>query len=117
MISMLRKEACSGNIHDFAHIPTQNCLGRLFDEGISKGRQLDHSGEKWEIHVDIHPNFRTLMEHKAFFSALCSTFLAQEKMMFSSWILWRFLLHQIYENDHSHVMLGEKSNIVMNEMS
>ena len=26
MISMLREEACSGNIHDLAHIPTQNCL-------------------------------------------------------------------------------------------
>ena len=26
MISMLRKEACSGSIHDHAHIPTQNCL-------------------------------------------------------------------------------------------
>ena len=26
MISMLRKEACSGSIHDLAHIPTQNCL-------------------------------------------------------------------------------------------
>ena len=25
MISMMRKEACSGNIHDLAHIPTQNC--------------------------------------------------------------------------------------------
>ena len=26
MISMLRTEACSGRIHDLAHIPTQNCL-------------------------------------------------------------------------------------------
>ena len=26
MISMLRLEACSGSIHDLAHIPTQNCL-------------------------------------------------------------------------------------------
>ena len=26
MISMFRKGACSGNIHDLAHIPTQNCL-------------------------------------------------------------------------------------------
>ena len=25
MISMLRKEACSGNLHDLAHISTQNC--------------------------------------------------------------------------------------------
>ena len=26
MISMLRKEARSGNFHDLAHIPTQNCV-------------------------------------------------------------------------------------------
>ena len=26
MIPMLRKEACSGSIHDLAHIPTKNCL-------------------------------------------------------------------------------------------
>ena len=25
MISMLRKEACSGSMHDLAHITTQNC--------------------------------------------------------------------------------------------
>ena len=25
-ISMLRKESCSGSIHDLAHIPAQNCL-------------------------------------------------------------------------------------------
>ena len=45
-ISMLRKEACFGNIHDLAHIPTQNCSA---DEGISKSRQLDHSSENREI--------------------------------------------------------------------
>ena len=47
MISMLRKEACSANIHDLAHIPTQ--LGRLFLESISKGRRFDHSCENREI--------------------------------------------------------------------
>ena len=26
MIFMLRKEGCSGSIHDLAHIPDQNCL-------------------------------------------------------------------------------------------
>ena len=29
MISMLRKEPCSGSIHDLAHIRTQKLLGRL----------------------------------------------------------------------------------------
>ena len=44
MIPMLRKEACSENIHDLAHIPTQTCVADcLTKESISKGRQLDHS--------------------------------------------------------------------------
>ena len=37
MISMLRKEACSGSIH-IAHILTRNSLSDCFDKGISKGR-------------------------------------------------------------------------------
>ena len=32
MISMLRKEDCSGSMHDLAHIPTQNCLA----DGLTK---------------------------------------------------------------------------------
>ena len=49
MISMLRKEACSGNIHDLPHSPTLKMFGRLFDEGISEDRQPDHSSENSEI--------------------------------------------------------------------
>ena len=43
MISMLRKEACAGSIHDLAHIPTQKLLGRSTHEGFSQGGQSDHS--------------------------------------------------------------------------
>ena len=49
MIYMLRKEACSGSIHDLAHIPTTNLLGRSLNEGVSKGLQFDHSCEDREI--------------------------------------------------------------------
>ena len=49
MISMLRKEACSGSIHDLAHIPNQKLLGRLLVEGLSKGRQFYYSREDREI--------------------------------------------------------------------
>ena len=45
-IPMLRKEVCSGSIHDLAN---SELFGRLFDEGISEGKQLDHSSEDREI--------------------------------------------------------------------
>ena len=42
--------------------------------GVTTGRLLD---------VDIHPDFRTLMEHKAFLSTWCKTFLhTMEKEVF-----------------------------------
>ena len=47
--SLLRKEACSGSVHDIAHNPTQKLFGRLPDEGFSKGRPLDHSREERKI--------------------------------------------------------------------
>ena len=49
MISMLRKEACSGNIHDLAYIFNSALLGRRFIEGISKGIRFDYSCENREI--------------------------------------------------------------------
>ena len=54
MISMIRKEACSGNIHNLAHISTQNCLTKASAEAdnlitsVKTGRISD---------VDIHPNY------------------------------------------------------------
>ena len=36
MISMLRKEACSGSIHDLAHVPTQNCLADCLTKASAK---------------------------------------------------------------------------------
>ena len=38
MISMLRKEACSGSIHDLAHILTQNCLADSLTKASAKSR-------------------------------------------------------------------------------
>ena len=47
MISVFRKEASPGSIHDLAHISTQKMFVRLLDESISEGRYFDHSGENW----------------------------------------------------------------------
>ena len=40
MISMLRKEACSGSIHDLAHISTQNCLADCLTQSSAKADNL-----------------------------------------------------------------------------
>ena len=40
MISMLRKEACSGSIHDLAHFPTQNCLADCLTTASAKADNL-----------------------------------------------------------------------------
>ena len=40
MRSMLRKEACSGNIQDLAHIPTTNCLAHCLTKASTKADNL-----------------------------------------------------------------------------
>ena len=47
MISKLRKEACSGSVHDLA--PNPNLLGRLPHKGFSQSGQPDHSREDKKI--------------------------------------------------------------------
>ena len=39
-IFMLRKEACSGSIHDLAHIQTQNCLADCLTKASAKANNL-----------------------------------------------------------------------------
>ena len=76
VISMFRKEACSGNIHDFAHISTQNCLSDCLTKASAKADNLITAVKTGVmLDVDIHPDFRTLMEHKAFLSIWCRTFM------------------------------------------
>ena len=71
MISMLRKEVCSGSIHDLAHIPTQNCLADCLTRASAKADNLITAVKTGRLlDVDVHPNFRTLMEYKAFLSIL-----------------------------------------------
>ena len=84
MVSMLRKEACSGSIHDLAHIPTQNCLADCVTKASAKADNLITAVETGRLlDVDIHPNIRTLIEHKAFLSTWCRTFMhTREKDVF-----------------------------------
>ena len=84
MISKLRKEAGSGSIHDLAHIPTQNGLADCTTKASAKGDNLITAVQKGKsLDVDIHLDFRTLVEHKAFLSTWCKTCLhTREKEVF-----------------------------------
>ena len=74
MISMLRKEACSGSIHDLAHISTQKCLADCLTKASAKADNVIPSVKTGKLlEVDMHPNFRTLMEHKTFLATWCRT--------------------------------------------
>ena len=76
MISMLRKEACSGSIHDLAHIPNRNCLADCLTKASAKADNLITAAKTRRLlDLDIHPDVRTLMEHKAHLSAWCRTFM------------------------------------------
>ena len=41
MISLLRKRACSGSVHDLAHIPTPNCLTDCLTKASAKDSCAD----------------------------------------------------------------------------
>ena len=76
MISMLRNETCPASVHDFAHISTQNCLFVCLTKLSAKADKLITAVETvrlWE--VDVHPNFRTLMDDMAFLSTWYRTFM------------------------------------------
>ena len=67
MIQMLRKEACSGAIDDLAHVRTEVCLSDCLTKDSAKAHNLRLAVETSVLpDVDMHPSFRTLMQHKAF---------------------------------------------------
>ena len=84
MISMLRKEACSGRVHDIAHIPTKKCLADCLTKASAKADNLITAVQTGKLFdVDILPVLGTFMEHKAFLSTWCKTFLhTREKEVF-----------------------------------
>ena len=60
----------------FAHISTQIFLADCLTKTSAKADNLITAVKTRELlDVDIHPNFRTLMEHKAFLSTWCKTFM------------------------------------------
>ena len=79
---MSRKKACS--VHYLARIPAHNCLAHCLTKSTAKADNLIEAVKTVRLlEVDIHPNFRTLMEHKALLSTGCRTFMrTREKDVF-----------------------------------
>ena len=74
MIQMLRKEACSGSIHDLAHIRTALCLSDALTKSSAKPDELVAAVSTGILkEVDTHPNFRPLIKHRAFLMQWCHT--------------------------------------------
>ena len=112
MISKLRKEACSGSIHDLAHIPTQNCLAECLSKASAKADNLITAVQTGNLSdVDIHPYFRTHLEHKAFLSTWCKTLLhSREKDVVFLNIL-KISLIQTHQEGPFQVMFAGELNI------
>ena len=111
MMSVLRKEACSESIHDLAYIPTQNCLADCLTKASAKAENLSTAMKTGRLSdVDIHHNFRTIMEHKAFLSTWCKTFMhtRERNVLFLNALkISLFFSHQFYEKNHPMWCLWE----------
>ena len=67
-MSTLRREACSGRIHDFAHIPTPNCLADCLTKASAKADNLMTAVNTGNLlDVDACAHFSCFF----FFFALC----------------------------------------------
>ena len=67
MIQMLRQEACSGQMHDLAHVLTQYCLADpLTKKSVSPTLLISTVQTGILREVDTQPLFRSTIQHKAF---------------------------------------------------
>ena len=71
VIQMLRQEACSGQMHDLAHVLTQYCLADpLTKKSVSATLLISTVQTGILREVDTHPPFRSTVQHKAFITEI-----------------------------------------------
>ena len=110
MISMLRKEDSSGNIHDFALISTQNSLADCLTKSSAKADNLCTAVKtRRYLEFDVHPNFRTLMEYKAFLSTCCTTFMYKREIKVFFLSTLKISLSSASREEPFHVMFVRTS--------
>jgi hypothetical protein len=70
LIQMLRKESVSGRISDLAHVSSADCLSDCLTKNSAKPDAIIEAVETGILrNIDIHPPFRSLLKHKAFYLA------------------------------------------------
>ena len=73
LIQTLRKEAMSGSIQDLAHVRTEDMLADCLTKSSVKPDVLIHAACTGVLpNTDTHPEFRSLIKHKAFLVAWCA---------------------------------------------
>ena len=69
MIQMLRKESCSGQIDDLAHVSSADCLSDCLTNSSAKSDALYKSVSTGILpNLDMHPPVRSLLTCKAYLS-------------------------------------------------
>ena len=77
---MLRKEACSGQIEDLAHVVSVDGLSYCLTKSSAKADALVKAVSTSIIkNIDMHPPFRSLLTHKAFLHNGFISFLAVDR--------------------------------------
>ena len=98
---MLRKESNSGSIQDLAHIVSEYCLSDSLTKHSAKPDALVSAVTTGIIkNVDVHPAFRTLIKHKAFFAVWAVNFLDTPRMVLS--VLGEYMYDEIQEAYYCH---------------
>jgi len=65
MITMLRKEALSGSIHDLAHVVTGDMFADCLTKNGAKPDNLIKVVQEGRLfNADKHPSFRSMMQHR-----------------------------------------------------
>ena len=68
LIQMLRHESNKSHLDDLSHIASEYCLADPLTKSTAKPDQLVSSITTGKLeNVDVHPPFRSLLKHKAFF--------------------------------------------------
>ena len=69
MIQMLRKDSCSGQTKDLAHVASADCLSDCLTQSSAKSDALYRAVSTGILpDLDMHPRFRSLLKHKAYLS-------------------------------------------------
>ena len=84
-VSILRQEACSGSIHDLAHIPTENCLADCLTKASAKADNLFTGVQTGKLlDVDIHLILEHLWNTRPSCQPVVKHVCTQGRMKFSS---------------------------------